>query len=210
MLTLPNGYGELPLVRICPHANSCLTCPMFVTTAEFLPQHHAQRQQTLQIISAAESSGHARVAEMNRQVASNLDKIISSLEDDGEERRKPPARRERPAGDTVHDGTPQVTTPVDTSAQDNQGRQRQHHLIHPAQAPLPLFDQLERDPVARRLSRLDQVAGSQRRARSPSPRSVRRYTTLRPALLPITTPVSRRTARCALTVPSESPNVTAS
>jgi integrase len=82
---LPNGYCELPMVRVCPHANSCLTCPMFVTTAEFLPQHHAQRQQTLQIISAAEAAGHARVAEMNRQVAGNLDKIIASLEDGGEE-----------------------------------------------------------------------------------------------------------------------------
>jgi len=83
---LPNGYCELPLVRTCPHANSCLTCPMFVTTAEFLPQHHAQRRQTLQIITAAEASGQARVAEMNRQVAGNLDKIIASLEDGGEER----------------------------------------------------------------------------------------------------------------------------
>ena len=55
---------------------------MFVTTAEFLPQHHAQRQQTLQIISAAEAAGHARVAEMNRQVAGNLDKIITALEDE--------------------------------------------------------------------------------------------------------------------------------
>jgi hypothetical protein len=82
---LPNGYCELPLVRTCPHANSCLTCPMFVTTAEFLPHHHAQRQQTLQIISAAEANGRARVAEMNRQVAANLDKIITALEaDDGE------------------------------------------------------------------------------------------------------------------------------
>ena len=53
---------------------------MFVTTAEFLPQHHAQRQATLQIISAAEASGHARVAEMNRQVTGNLDKIITALE----------------------------------------------------------------------------------------------------------------------------------
>ena len=56
---------------------------MFCTTAEFLPQHHAQRQATLQIISAAEAAGHARVAEMNRQVAGNLDKIITALE--GEE-----------------------------------------------------------------------------------------------------------------------------
>jgi hypothetical protein len=77
---LPNGYCELPMVRTCPHANSCLTCPMFLTTAEFLPQHHAQRQQTLQIITAAEANGQARVAEMNKQVAANLDKIIATLE----------------------------------------------------------------------------------------------------------------------------------
>jgi hypothetical protein len=53
---------------------------MFLTTADFLPQHHAQRQATLQIITAAEAAGHARVAEMNRQVAGNLDKIITTLE----------------------------------------------------------------------------------------------------------------------------------
>ena len=82
---LPNGYCELPMVQVCPHANSCLTCPMFVTTAEFLPQHHAHRQQTLQIISAAEAAGHARVAEMNRQVAGNLDKIITTLEAEGQD-----------------------------------------------------------------------------------------------------------------------------
>jgi len=80
---LPNGYCQLPLVKTCPHANSCLTCPMFVTTAEFLPQHHAQRQATLQIITAAEAAGHARVTEMNRQVAGNLDKIITTLEAEG-------------------------------------------------------------------------------------------------------------------------------
>jgi integrase len=80
---LPNGYCQLPLVKTCPHANSCLTCPMFVTTPEFLPQHHAQRRATLQIISAAEAAGHARVAEMNKQVAANLDKIITALEADG-------------------------------------------------------------------------------------------------------------------------------
>jgi hypothetical protein len=82
---LPNGYCQLPLVRTCPHANSCLTCPMFVTTPEFLPQHHAQRRQTLQIISAAEANGHSRVAEMNRQVAVNLDKIIKALAADDQD-----------------------------------------------------------------------------------------------------------------------------
>jgi integrase len=79
---LPNGYCQLPMVKTCPHANSCLTCPMFVTTAEFLPQHQAQRQTTLQLITAAEATGHARVAEMNKQVAANLDKIITALEAD--------------------------------------------------------------------------------------------------------------------------------
>jgi len=58
---------------------------MFLTTAEFLPQHHAQRQQTLQIITAAEANGHARLAEMNRQVAGNLDKIIAALEAEGQD-----------------------------------------------------------------------------------------------------------------------------
>ena len=57
---------------------------MFVTTAEFLPQHRAQRQATLQIITAAEAAGHARVAEMNKQVAANLDQVITALEADND------------------------------------------------------------------------------------------------------------------------------
>ena len=85
---LPNGYCQLPVVKTCPHANACLTCPMFLTTPEFLPQHHAQQQATLQLITAAEAAGHARVAEMNKQVAANLGKIITALEpgsQDGQE-----------------------------------------------------------------------------------------------------------------------------
>jgi integrase len=79
---LPNGYCGLPVQKTCPHANACLTCPMFITTAEFLPQHRAQHQQTLQIISAAEARGQRRLAEMNRQVAGNLEKIITALQED--------------------------------------------------------------------------------------------------------------------------------
>lgn len=81
---LPNGYCGLPLVQQCPHANSCLTCPMFLTTTEFLPQHRAHRRQTLEIISAAEARGQLRQAEMNRQVADNLNKIITTLEADSD------------------------------------------------------------------------------------------------------------------------------
>ena len=81
---LPNGYCGLPLVQTCPHANACLTCPLFITTGEFLPQHRAQRQQTLQIITAAQARGQTRMVAMNQQVADNLEKIITSLEDDGQ------------------------------------------------------------------------------------------------------------------------------
>ena len=77
---LPNGYCGLPLQQSCPHANACLTCPMFLTTAEFLPQHRTQRQQTLELITAAEARGQTRLAEMNRTVLTNLDTIIDSLD----------------------------------------------------------------------------------------------------------------------------------
>ena len=77
---LPNGFCGLPLVQTCPHANACLTCPLFITTSEFLPHHREQHRTTLQIISAAEARGQTRVAQMNRQVAGNLEKIITALE----------------------------------------------------------------------------------------------------------------------------------
>ena len=53
---------------------------MFITTPQFLPQHHQQRQQVIQIISAAEARGQQRLAEMNRQVLGNLDQIIAALQ----------------------------------------------------------------------------------------------------------------------------------
>jgi integrase len=79
---LPNGYCQLPVVKTCPHANACLTCPMFLTTPEFLPQHREQQQAVLQIITRAEAAGQARLAEMSKQVAGNLGKIITALEAD--------------------------------------------------------------------------------------------------------------------------------
>jgi hypothetical protein len=63
-------------------SNACLTCPLFITTAEFLPQHREQHRQTLQIISTARARGQARMVEMNQQVADNLQRIITTLETD--------------------------------------------------------------------------------------------------------------------------------
>ena len=51
-----------------------------VATPQFLPQHHQQRQQVIQVISAAEARGQQRLAGMNRQVLGNLDQIIATLE----------------------------------------------------------------------------------------------------------------------------------
>jgi hypothetical protein len=78
---LPNGYCALPVVKTCPHANACLTCPMFLTTPEFLPEHHQHRRQVVEIISAAQARGQQRLAEMNQHVLGNLDLIIAALQD---------------------------------------------------------------------------------------------------------------------------------
>jgi hypothetical protein len=61
---------------------TCLTCPMFLTTTEFLPQHRDHREQVIQIITAAQARAHSRLAEMNQQVLTNLDTIITSLHQD--------------------------------------------------------------------------------------------------------------------------------
>jgi len=74
---LPASHGEkLPARKFVPDL------PDVRDNGGVPPQHHAQRKTTLQIISSAEAAGHGRVAEMNRQVAANLDSIITALEAD--------------------------------------------------------------------------------------------------------------------------------
>jgi hypothetical protein len=58
---------------------------VFITTPEFLPQHRAQREQTLQLMTAAEAHGQQRLAEANRTVLTNLDTSITTLETDKQE-----------------------------------------------------------------------------------------------------------------------------
>src|SRR6478752_4271860 len=78
--TLPHGYCGLPVQQSCPHANACLTCPVFLTGPEFLPELREHRGRTLTLIQTAETAGHGRVAQMNRQVLTNLDKMISGIQ----------------------------------------------------------------------------------------------------------------------------------
>lgn len=89
---LPNGFCGLPVQKSCPHANACLSCPMFITTSEFLPEHRQHRQQVVQIITAAEARGQQRLVEMNQQVLGNLDQIITTLENDEDGETVPSAR----------------------------------------------------------------------------------------------------------------------
>ncbi|BAZ48752.1 integrase family protein [Nostoc sp. NIES-4103] len=78
---LPNGSCALPTIsQGCPHANACLTCTHFRTTAEYLSEHRQQLEQTNQIIQKAEANGWMRQVEMNQKVKSNLEKIITALE----------------------------------------------------------------------------------------------------------------------------------
>lgn len=81
---LPNGACALPAQNACPHANACLTCPMFLTSTEFLPVHCAHREQVAQLLATATTRGQDRLVEMNRQVLGNLDQIITALRDDPE------------------------------------------------------------------------------------------------------------------------------
>jgi len=56
---------------------------MFVNHAEFLPQQPCPAAAAGKIISAAEAAGHARVAEMNQQVAGTWTRSSRRLEDEG-------------------------------------------------------------------------------------------------------------------------------
>lgn len=77
---LPNGHCALPIQKACPHANACLTCPMFLTTATHLPAHHEHRAQVIELITRAQVEGRTRVAQMNQEVLTNLETIITALE----------------------------------------------------------------------------------------------------------------------------------
>ena len=59
---------------------ACLTCPVFLTGPEFLPELREQRRRTLTLIDVSERGGQARMVEMNQQVLSNLDRMISEVE----------------------------------------------------------------------------------------------------------------------------------
>ncbi|MFG2003112.1 tyrosine-type recombinase/integrase [Spirillospora sp. NPDC048911] len=78
-VTLPNGYCGAPIQTDCEYANPCLDCRFFLTTAEFLPLHQRQLEETTQLIADAKASGLTRVVEKNTKTLIKLENLITSL-----------------------------------------------------------------------------------------------------------------------------------
>jgi len=57
-----------------------LTCPVFLTGPEFLPELREQRRRTLTLIDVSDRGGQTRMVEMNQQVLTNLDRMIGQVE----------------------------------------------------------------------------------------------------------------------------------
>jgi hypothetical protein len=80
---LPNGQCHLPVqAGPCPHANACLTCGHFRSTARFLPVLRQQLADAERMVAWAQENDARRVLEMNERVAANLRKMIAALEGD--------------------------------------------------------------------------------------------------------------------------------
>ena len=70
---------ECQVMTVCvPLVNSCLTCPDFQTTVEFLDVHRSGRAE--QGRSGLLKQRRRRLADNHRQVQANLDRIIAALE----------------------------------------------------------------------------------------------------------------------------------
>ncbi|WP_336716297.1 tyrosine-type recombinase/integrase [Arthrobacter sp. USHLN218] len=77
---LPNGRCGMPCNETCEHANACLTCPLFMTTPEYLPVLREQREEHRQMIELAEREGYQRIVEKNTKPFEALTHLIDKLE----------------------------------------------------------------------------------------------------------------------------------
>jgi integrase/recombinase XerD len=78
--TLPNGYCGLPAQLTCSKGNACLTCSDFRTTVEFIDQHKQQLERTNQVLEVVQANGWERQIQVNQDVKTSLEKIITTLE----------------------------------------------------------------------------------------------------------------------------------
>ena len=64
---------------------ACLTCPVFLTGPEFLPELREQHRRTLDLIDVSNRHGKTRMVEMNQQVLTNLERMIGEIENSEQE-----------------------------------------------------------------------------------------------------------------------------
>lgn len=76
---LPNGYCSLSLDLSCPHSNACLTCTHFRTDHSFLSSHLKQIEETKLLIQKAKDNKWERQEQTNKDVLTNLEKIVIKL-----------------------------------------------------------------------------------------------------------------------------------
>ena len=78
-----NRWRQQGFPEVDEFVDRCLTCPVFLTGPEFLPELREHRGRTLTLIQTAQTAGQTRVAQMNQQVLTNLDRILDGLEQGG-------------------------------------------------------------------------------------------------------------------------------
>jgi integrase len=105
---LPNGWCLLPPRQSCDRGNACLTCDKFATDATFLPELHAQKDRTLQLIEVRQAaftertgspmtSGNIWLAGRQKETSA-LDAIITAISQAPEAGPPAPAGLVRGAG----------------------------------------------------------------------------------------------------------------
>lgn len=70
---------------ICKKANTCLNCPMFIPSQQFINSYELQLQETLATIAIAQSCGYEKLLENSLETKKQLESILSKLKDYGGE-----------------------------------------------------------------------------------------------------------------------------
>lgn len=74
------GCGRLVVLGECNYANKCLTCPMWLTSTDDLPALKSFHGRSLRLLQRATNIGNQVVVQQQKQIISNLDVRITSLE----------------------------------------------------------------------------------------------------------------------------------
>lgn len=81
LIPLPNGHCGKPISEgKCSHANACYSCRMFKANPKHLDLYKFHLKEAQQNIKIAEINGFERILQVNKELESNLLKIIEKIE----------------------------------------------------------------------------------------------------------------------------------